>query len=63
LDDLRCTVVDEIDRRLTTTEGSSQDEWQKLYRDVNVEIRKRIDDALLCVAVDIGLAVILALRE
>jgi hypothetical protein len=57
LDELRSAVVDDIDKRLIKIEDCSQDEWKSLYHDLNVEVRERIDDALLRVAVDLGLAV------
>jgi hypothetical protein len=57
LDDLRGEVVDKIDERLRKIQDPPQGKWRELYCDLNIDFRKRIDDALLCVAIDLGLAV------
>ena len=57
LDELRGAVVDDIDKRLREIQNPSQDKWKELYCCLNDKVRNRIDDALLCVAIDLGLAV------
>jgi len=56
LDALRAVVVDDIDARLMGITDSSQLEWDGLYKRLNGEVRRCVDDVLLEVAQDLGLS-------